>query len=74
MSRGIQCSFMSFISACLTLLKSYGTYLIKYIAERESFLFKSLNNYRHLRIKDLPKEFFIGNSSINVQLFNSREQ
>ena len=40
------------------------------ITERGSF--KSLNNYRHLGMKDLPQEFFIENLSTNVEFLNIR--
>ena len=42
-----------------------------YTTKRE-YLFKSLNNYRCLKMEDLSHEFFIQNSSINVEFLNNR--
>ena len=35
-------------------------------------MFKSLNNYRYFGMEDLPQDFFIENSSINIEFLNDR--
>ena len=40
--------------------------------QKGDLLFKSLCNYRYLGMEDLPQEFFIENSSINVEFLNIR--
>ena len=35
-------------------------------------MFKPLNNYRYLGMEDLPQEFFIENSSVNIEFPNIR--
>ena len=40
--------------------------------QKEDLMFKSLNNYRYLGMEDLPQEFFIENSSINIEFLNDR--
>ena len=75
MLRGIQCSCMSLMSVCWTLFKSvsiWDSFDLDCILQKGFFLFKSLNKYRYLSMKDLPQEFFIENSSINVQFLNIR--
>ena len=77
MSRGIQCSYMSLMSVCWTLLKSASIWdsfesLVGCILQKGDLLFKSLSNYRYLGMEDLPQEFFIENSSINVEFLNNR--
>ena len=70
----VQCSCMSLMSVCLTLLKSasiWNSFNFNYILQKGHILFKSLNNYRYLRIKDLPQEIFTENSSINVKFLNN---
>ena len=76
MSRGIQCSYMSLMSVCWTLLKSASIWdsfesLVGCILQKGDLLFKSLSNYRYLGMEDLPQEFFIENSSINVEFLNN---
>ena len=73
MLRGIQCSHMSLMSFCWTLLKSASTWDfidLDYILQKGDLLFKSRNNYRYLGMENLPWEFFIENSSINVEFLN----
>ena len=76
-SRGIQCSCLSLMSACWTLFKSssiWNSFNLDCILQKGDLLLKSLNNYRYLGMEDLPQEFFIENSSINVQFFNNRTE
>ena len=35
-------------------------------------MFKSVNNHRYLGVENLPQEFFIENSSINIEFLNNR--
>ena len=75
MSRGIQCSCISLMSVCWTLLKSvsiWDSFDLDFTIQKEDLLFKSLNNYRYLEVKGLSQEFFIENSSINVEFLNIR--
>ena len=45
--------------------------LLDCILQKGDLLFKSLKNYRYLGIEDLPQEFPIENSSINVEFLNN---
>ena len=75
MSRGIKCSCMSLMSVCWKLFKSaslWDSFDIDSILQKEYLLFKSLDNYRYLGMEDLPQEFFIENSAINVEFLNNR--
>ena len=72
MSRGIQCSCMSLMSVCWTLLSLWVSFGLECMLQKWNVLFKSLNNYRCLGMEDLPQEFFIENSSINVEFLNYR--
>ena len=69
MLTGIQCSCMSLMSVCWALFKSasiWDSFGLDCILQKGNLLFKSLNNYRNLEMEDLPQEFFIENSAINV--------
>ena len=71
----VQCPCMSLMSVCLTLLKSasiWNSFNFNYILQKGHILFKSLNNYRYLGIKDWPQEIFTENSSINVKFLNNK--
>ena len=45
---------------------------LDFTLQKRDLLFKSLNNYRHLGMEDLPQDLFIENSSINVEFLNIR--
>ena len=45
---------------------------LDFTLQKGDLLFKSFNNYRHLGMEDLPQEFFIENSPINVEFLNIR--
>ena len=63
------------MSLCRTLFKStsiWDSSDLDCILQKGNLLFKSLNNPRHLGIEDLPHEFFIEKSSINVENLNKR--
>ena len=45
---------------------------LDFTLQKGDLLFKSFNNYRHLGMEDLPQEFFIENSSTNVEFLNIR--
>ena len=47
---------------------------LDFTLQKGNLLFKSFNNYRHLGMEDLPQEFFIENSSINVPFLNIRTE
>ena len=75
MSRVIQCPCMSLMSVCWTLFKSVSKWVffdLDCILQKGDLLFKSLNNYRHLGMEDLPQDFFIENVSINIEFLNIR--
>ena len=75
MLRGIQCSCMSLMSVCWTLYKSasiWDSFDLDCILRKRDLWFKSLNNYRYIGMEDLRQEFFIENSSINVEFLNNR--
>ena len=66
---------MSLKSVCWTLFKSasiWDSFGLDCISQKGDLLFKSLNNYRYLGMEDMPQEFFIENSSINVEFLNIR--
>ena len=65
----------SSMSLCRTLFKStsiWDSSDLDCILQKGNLLFKSFNNPRHLGIVDLPHEFFIEKSSINVENLNKR--
>ena len=71
MPTGIQYPCMSLMSVFWTLFKSisiWDFFNLDCILQKGDLLFKSLNNNRHLGMKDLLQEFFF--SSINIELFN----
>ena len=75
MSKGMQCSCMSLMSVCWTLSKPVSIWDssdLDCILQKGDFLFKYLNKYGYLGMEDLPHEFFIENSSINVEFPNIR--
>ena len=42
------------------------------ISQKSNLLFKFLNNYQYLGMEDLPRKFFIENSSINEAFPNNK--
>ena len=75
MLRDIQRSCMSLMSVCWALFKSvsiWDSVGLNCILRKGNTLFKSLNNYRCFEMEDLSQEFFIQNSSINVEFLNNR--
>ena len=75
MLRGVQCSFIPLMSVCWTLFKSvsiWDSFDLDCILQKGDILFESANNYRYLGMEDLPQEFFIENSSINLEFLNNR--
>ena len=75
MSREIQCSSISLMSICWTLFKSVSIpdfFNLDCILQKGDILFKSLNNYKHLGMKDLSQEIFVENSSINIEFLNNK--
>ena len=75
MSRSIHCSCMLLMSVCWALFKSgsiWDSFDLDSTLQKGDLTFKSLNNYRYLGMEDLPQEFFIENSSINVEFLNDR--
>ena len=73
MSRVIQFPCMSLMSVCWTLFKSvskWDSFDLDCILQKGDLLFKSLNNYRHLGMENLPQDFFIENVSINIEFLN----
>ena len=42
------------------------------ILQKGNLLFKFLNNYQYLAMEDLPRKFFIENSSINEEFLNNK--
>ena len=75
MSRCMQCSSMSLMLVYWTLFKSvskWDSFDLDLALQKWDLSFKSLNNYRHLGMEDLPQEFFIENSSTNVEFLNIR--
>ena len=74
-SRGIQCSCMSLISLSWTLFKSPGLWEkfdLDCILGKGDQLFKFIGKFRYLGIEDLPQEFLIENSLINVQFLENK--
>ena len=66
---------MSLMSVCWTLFKSvskWDSFDLDCILQKGDLLFKSLNNYRHLGMENLPQDFFIENVSINIEFLNIR--
>ena len=66
---------MSLMSVCWTLFKSvrvWDSFDLGCILQKADLLFKSLDNYRYLGMEDLLHEFFIENSSINVEFLKNR--
>ena len=63
------------MSVCWTLFKSvsiWDSFDLDCILQKGDILFESANNYRYLGMEDLPQEFFIENSSINLEFLNNR--
>ena len=74
-SRGIQCSCMSLIPLSWTLFKSpglWGKFDLDCILGKGDQLFKFIGKLRYLGIEDLPQEFLIENSLINVQFLENK--
>ena len=74
-SRGIQCSCMSLIPLSWTLFKSPGLwdkFDLDDILSKGDQLFKFIGKFRYLGIEDLPQEFLIENSLINVQFLENK--
>ena len=73
-SRNTQCSCMSLISVTWTLLKSLGIwdqFDLDYIFDKRDQLFKFVGKFRYLGMEDLPQEFLIENSSVNVEFLDN---
>ena len=67
------------MSVCWTLFKSvsiWDSFDLDCILQKGDILFVSPNNYRYryLGMEDLPQEFFIENSSINLEFLNIRKR
>ena len=66
---------MSFMSVYWTLFKSasiWDSFDLDSILQKGDLLFKSLNNSRYLGMEDLPHEFCIADSFINVEFLNTK--
>ena len=77
MSRDIQCSCTSLLSVYWTCLKSasiWDSFDLDWLLQIGDLLPKSFASYRcrYLGIEDLPLEFFIEDSSVNVDFLNNR--
>ena len=65
---------MSLISVTWTLLKSLGIwdqFDLDYIFDKRDQLFKFVGKFRYLGMEDLPQEFLIENSSVNVEFLDN---
>ena len=63
------------MSVCWTLFKSasiWNSFDVDCILQYGDLLFKYLNNYRYRGMEDLPQEFFIETSTINVEFLNNK--
>ena len=68
-SRGIQCSCLSLISLTWTLFKTpalWDKFDLDCILGKGDQLFKFIGKFRYHGIEDLPQEFLIENSLINL--------
>ena len=73
-SRGIQYSCMSLMSINWTLFRSPGLwdkFDFDWILGKGDQLFKFMGKFRYLGMEDLPQEFLVENSSINMEFLES---
>ena len=74
-SRGTQYSCMSLVSVSWTFFKFPGLwdkFDLDYILHEGDQLFKFIGKFSYLEMEDLPQEFLIENSSINVELLENK--
>ena len=74
-SRAIQCSCMPLISVSWTLFKSPGPrykFHLDYKLGKGDRLFKFIGNLRYPWMEDLSKEFWVVNSSLNVNFSENK--